>query len=425
MKSFPLRGPLLCLILVGLAACSKHKPAAPPPPRVSVVTVHKQDVPLTRDLVGRLSPYFSANVTARVSGLLLKRVYNEGSQVREGQLLFQIDPTFYKAQLDNNVALLAQDQATYVNNHITAVRNRKLLPVGSVSQQTVDNSDALERSSAAKVKADEALVESSRINLDYTRVTSPISGIAGQQLVTGGAVVGSSNSDTGASGTLLTTVQQIDPSYVNFTISAADLVTLRQAQNTGSVALSKQNKTSVEITLPDGSPYGQLGTLDFTDVTVNATTGAVNLRALVANAQHVLLPGMYVNVTINLGQQNNVILVPQQALLRDTVGSYMYVAGADNKIVRKDIEAAYQYKNSWIVTSGLAEGDRVLVDHLQSVHEAQPVEPVAWQPPTAAPASGAAATDAPAPNAAASATATSGAAAASAPDTASAASRTQ
>jgi membrane fusion protein, multidrug efflux system len=429
MKSFPLRGPLLCLLLVGLAACSKQKPPAPPPPHVSVVTVHKQDVPLTRDLVGRLSPYYSANVTARVSGVLQKRVYKEGSQVREGQLLFQIDPTFYKAQLDNNLALLAQDQATYVNNHITAVRNRKLLPVGSVSQQTVDNSDAAERSSAAKVKADQALVESSRINLDYTRVTSPISGIASQQLVTAGAVVGSSNSDTGAAGTLLTTVQQIDPSYVNFTISAADLVTLRQAATKGSVALTNQNKTTVEVTLPDGSLYDKVGTLDFTDVTVNATTGAVNLRALVANPNQVLLPGMYVNLIINLGMQNNVILVPQQALLRDTVGSYMYTVSQDNKIVRKDITAAYQYKNSWIVTAGLDDGDRVLVTQLQSVHEAQPVVPVAWQPPAAA-ASGAAAASAPAAASAAtpaatSAAMTSGAAAASAPETASAASRAQ
>jgi membrane fusion protein (multidrug efflux system) len=411
---------------VGLAACSKHKPPAPPPPHVSVVTVHRQDVPLTRDLVGRLSPYYSANVTARVSGVLQKRVYKEGSQVREGQLLFQIDPTFYKAQLDNNLALLAQDQATYVNDHITAVRNRKLLPVGSVSQQTVDNSDAAERSAAAKVKADQAVVESSRINLDYTRVTSPISGIASQQLVTAGAVVGSSNNDTGAAGTLLTTVQQIDPSYVNFTISAADLVTLRQAATKGSVALTNQTKTTVEVTLPDGSLYDKVGTLDFTDVTVNATTGAVNLRALVANPNQVLLPGMYVNLTINLGQQNNVILVPQQALLRDTVGSYMYTVGADNKIVRKDITAAYQYKNSWIVTAGLDEGDRVLVSQLQSVHEAEPVVPVAWQPP----ASGAAAASAPAaagaaPAPAASGAMTSGAAAASAPDTASAASRAQ
>jgi len=148
-----------------------------------VVKVRTQTVPLTRQLVGRLSPYYSANVTARVSGLILKRDYTEGSEVRPGQLLFEIDPTFYKTQLDNDLALLEEDRATYVNDHITAERNRKLLPVGSVSQQTVDNSDAAERSAAAKVRADQATVESARVNLAYTRVTSPIGGIAGQQLV--------------------------------------------------------------------------------------------------------------------------------------------------------------------------------------------------------------------------------------------------
>ncbi|HVE07711.1 MAG TPA: efflux RND transporter periplasmic adaptor subunit [Paraburkholderia sp.] len=419
MKSFPLSGPLLCLSLVVLAACSKNKPAAPPPPKVAVVTVHKQDVPLTRQLIGRLSPYYSANVTARVSGLLLKRTYKEGSTVREGQVLFQIDPTFYQAQLNNDLAQLAQDKATYINDHVTAERNRKLLPVGSVSQQTVDNSDAAERSAAAKLQADEALIQSARINLDYTRVTSPITGIASQQLVTAGAIVGSSVSDTGSSGTLLTTVQQIDPSYVNFTISAADLVTLRQAQTTGSVALAQQDKTTVQITLPDGSHYSRLGTLDFSDVTVNATTNAVNLRALVANPDHVLLPGMYVTLTVNMGQQNNVILVPQQALLRDTVGAYMYAVGPDNKVKRKDITTANSYRNQWIVTDGLDDGDRIMVNNLQSVHGGEPVEPTAWQPPAAA--SSAAAAMAPAAPAAAPAASPP----ASAPASASAASGAQ
>src|SRR5258708_1932229 len=160
MKPLPLRMPLLGLglsALAALAACSKSNPASPAPPQVAVVKVNTQTVPLTRQLVGRLSPYYSANVTARVSGVLLKRVYKEGGEVRQGQMLFEIDPTFYKTQLDNDLALLAEDQATYVNDRITAERNRKLLPVGSVSQQTVDNSDAAERSALAKVKADQAI----------------------------------------------------------------------------------------------------------------------------------------------------------------------------------------------------------------------------------------------------------------------------
>jgi membrane fusion protein (multidrug efflux system) len=344
-------------------------------------------VDLTKQLVGRLSSYYYANVTARVSGVLLKRAYTEGAQVHQGQLLFQIDPSYYKTQLDSDLALLAEDQATYVNDHITAERYHQLLPVGSVSQQTVDNADAAERSAAAKVKADEATVESARLYLSYTRVTSPISGVAGQQQVTEGAVVGSSTSDAGSGGTLLTTVQQIDPAYINFTISAADLITLRQAQGKGSVALAQRNKSTVQIGLPNGSIYDRPGTLDFSDVAVNATTGAVNLRARVPNAEHELLPGMYVTLTVNLGSQNNVFLIPQQALQRDTVGAYLLVVGQDGKVARKDVSTTNSQGADWIVTGGIANGDQVIVVGLQAVHEGGQAKTSPWQP-SKAPAPG-------------------------------------
>ncbi|MFP6562436.1 efflux RND transporter periplasmic adaptor subunit [Paraburkholderia sp. B3] len=358
---------------------------------MSVVKAEPQNVPLKRDLVGRLSAWYSANVTARVSGVLLKRVYTEGATVKEGQLLFVIDPAYYQSVLDNDLATLAEDQATYVNDHVTAVRYRQLLPVGSVSQQTVDNADAAERSAAAKVKADQAAINGARLSLGYTKVTSPISGIAGQQQVTEGAVVGSSTADAGTGGTLLTTVQQIDPLYLNFTISAADLVTLRQAQSQGNVALASQNATTVQITLPNGSPYDQTGTLDFSDVTVNSTTGAVNLRARIPNPQHQLLPGMYVSLTVDLGQHNGVYLIPQQAIQRDTVGAFAMVVDPSGKVARKDVEARDADGNNWIVTGGLAEGDEVIVKGLQSVHEGVSVKASAWQPDSAgaAPASGA------------------------------------
>jgi membrane fusion protein, multidrug efflux system len=384
MKSRSQRSALSYLCLIVLAACSKGTPP-PPPTQVAVVKAQSQSVPLERQFVGRLSPYYSANVTARVSGVLLRRNYTEGSQVRAGQLLFEIDPVFYRAQLNNDLALLAEDQATYVNDHITAVRNRKLLPVGSVSQQTVDNSDAAERSAAAKVKADEATVESARVSLNYTRVTAPIGGIAGQQQVTAGAVVGNSTSDTGGSGTLLTTVQQINPMYVNFTISSADLATLQDSQSAGSVDLSQQSHTTVQIALPNRASYGTAGTLDFSDVTVNAATGAVNLRALVANPQRRLLPGMYVTLTVNFGQQNNVFLIPQQAVQRDTVGAFVFVVNANNKVGRKDVVATDSLGNKWIVTQGLADGDQIIVTGVQMVREGAPVKVVAWQPPAAAP----------------------------------------
>ena len=390
MKSRSQRSALSYLCLIVLAACSKSAPP-PPPAQVAVVKAQSQSVPLERQFVGRLSPYYSANVTARVSGVLLRRIYTEGSQVRAGQLLFEIDPVFYRAQLNNDLALLAEDQATYVNDHITALRNRKLLPVGSVSQQTVDNSDAAERSAAAKVKADEATVASARVSLNYTRVTAPIGGIAGQQQVTAGAVVGNSTSDTGGSGTLLTTVQQIDPMYVNFTISSADLATLQDSQSAGSVDLSQQNHTTVRIALPNRASYGTPGTLDFSDVTVNAATGSVNLRALVANSQRRLLPGMYVTLTVNFGQQKNVFLIPQQGVQRDTVGAYVLVVGADSKVERKDVVAIDSLGNNWIVTQGLADGDQIIVTGVQMAKEGAPVKTVAWQPPAA---SGAAAVSA-------------------------------
>lgn len=384
MKSIP----LLCLGLFALSAlsgCGKSSQAsAPPPPQVGVVAVQPTTVALTRDLVGRLSPYLSANVTARVSGVLIKRIYKEGSDVKAGQVLFEIDPAYYQAQLNNDLGILGEDQATYLNDKVNAARFHKLLPVGSVSQQTVDNADALVRSDAAKVKADQALVDSAKVNLGYTKVTSPISGIASQQQVTVGAVVGSSTADAGSGGTLLTTVNQLDPLYVNFTISAADLLTLREAASRGNVALSQQDKMTVQIALPNGSPYDQLGTLDFSDVTVNATTGAVNLRALVPNAQHTLLPGMYVTMTVNLGQQHDIFLVPQQAVQRDTVGAYALVVDANSKVTRKDITATDNSGNNWIVTGGLAAGDQVIVSGLQGAHEGAQVKASPWQAPAAA-----------------------------------------
>lgn len=369
MKLSPSRALVLILGAAMLAACSHSTPPAPPPPTVDVLTAHAKSIPLIRQFVGRLSPFYSANVTARVSGVLDKRVYAEGTAVRKGQVLFEIDPSFYKTQLDSAVAQLAQDQATYVDDRVTAERNRALLPVGSISQQTVDNSDAAERGAAARVQADRASVESARISLGYTRVTSPIAGIAGQQLVTAGAIVGNGTNDAGTAGTLLTTVQQIDSVYVNFTMSSADLTSLRQSADHGGVDLVSQNATTVQVSLPNGAPYDHTGTLDFSDVAVNATTGAVNLRALVSNPRHLLLPGMYVTLTADFGRQNDVFLIPQPALLRDTRGAYVLAVGANDNAVRKDVETDGSQGTDWIVTKGLAQGDRIIVTGLQAVRE--------------------------------------------------------
>jgi len=381
-RLLPLRASLLSLGFIALVGCSKDAPPpAAPAPLVGVFTAQPQDVPLKRGLVGRLSAYYYANVTARVSGVLLKRLYPEGSEVKAGQVLFEIDPTYYRTMLDSDLAMLAEDQATEVNDRLMDERYRKLLPVGSVSQQMVDTADAAERSALAKVKADEAAVEGARVNLSYTKVISPITGIAGEQQVTAGAVVGNGTADAGAGGTLLTTVQQIDPLYVNFTISSADLLTLRQAQSGGDVALAAPHDVKVQLDLPNGTTYDQLGTLDFSDVSVNSVTGAVNLRARVPNPRHELLPGMYVSLNVDLGEQKSAFLIPQQAIERDTVGAYAMVIGKDGKVARKDVQTTDSYGNDWIVTSGLSDGDQVIVSGLQTVHEGVLAKGSPWVEP--------------------------------------------
>ena len=387
MKSPSLRAPALCLGLLALTACGKKEQGPPqmPPPQVGVITAQPQNEPLTKDLVGRLSAFRSADVRARVAGVLLKRDYVEGSDVKKGQPLFQIDPAPLKAALAAADASLAQAQATYTNAKVNAQRSRELAPKGYISKSDLDNALASERTAAAAVQAARANVQSARINLGYANVTSPIDGRAGQQQVTEGALVGSGTA------TLLTTVDQIDPLYVNFTMSVADMEQLRQAQTSGGVTLAQPNQASVRVTLPDGSAYAELGTLDFTAVTVDPSTGALNLRAQIPNPKHSLLPGMYVTLQAKLGEQHKVFVIPQQAVLRDTVGAYVFVVGADGKTKRHDVVAASMSGGNWVITSGLAAGDQVVVSGVQNVREDAPAKASPWQPQAAAggkPASG-------------------------------------
>ncbi|HEY9131897.1 MAG TPA: efflux RND transporter periplasmic adaptor subunit [Dyella sp.] len=376
MKSTSLRTPVLCLSLLALAACGKKDQAPPqaPPPEVGVIKAQTQSTPLTEELVGRLSPYRSADVRARVPGVLLKRTYTEGANVKEGQVMFQIDPAPLKAVLANAQGNLAQQVATYTNNKIAAQRARELAPKGYISKSDLDNAEAAERNAAAAVQAARANVESAKINLGFTSVTAPISGRSNQQQVTEGALVG--QSDT----TLLTTVDQIDKLYVNFTMSVADLDRLRGAASKGDVTLAGQDKTTVQVTLPDGSRYQPDALLDFSSTTVNPTTGAVNLRAVVQNPDQRLLPGQYVTLTANLGEQHNVFLIPQQGILRDVSGAYALIVGADGKVVRKGVTANNMSNGNWIVTGGLTAGDQVIVSGVQAVQPGAPAKASPWQP---------------------------------------------
>jgi len=370
--SVPVATTLACL----LGACSPHAPAPPAPlPQVAVVVARAQPVPLTRDLVGRLSATRSADVRARVAGVLLKRLYTEGSDVKAGQPLFQIDPAPLAAALDGAQAALAQAQANAINAHIAAQRTRDLIASGLVSRSDLDNAEAAERSTAAAVQQARAAVSTARINLGYASVTAPIAGRAGQQGVTEGALVGQGDA------TLLTTVDQIDPIYVNFDEPAIDIGRLRRAAGSGSVTAAEDKPVSVQLTLPDGSAYAHAGTLDFTGITVDPSTGAVALRGIIPNPDHQLLPGMFVGVRLISGEVGRGFLVPQAALQRDGTGPYVLVVGADDRVVQKRVATETLSGPDWVVTQGLADGDRVVVSGTQSARPGASVAAVPYARP--------------------------------------------
>lgn len=363
--------------LTALATGCSKPPAqqqAPPPTEVGVIAAHAQSVPLTQDLVGRVSALRTADVRARAAGILQKRSYTEGSDVKEGQVLFEIDPAPLRAALNAQLANLASAQATYTNNHIAAERARSVAAKGLLSKADVDTAEAAERTSAAAVKQAQANVESSRITLGYTSVTAPISGRAGQQQVTEGALVGQSDA------TLLTTIEQIDPVYVNFSKAVNEIDALRRAAASGSVRLTEPGKAKVNVLRSDGSTSDASGTLDFLDTAVDAATGAVSLRAIVPNPDHALLPGQYVNVRVTLGELTRAWLVSQQALQRDGNGAYVLVVGADGKVAQKRVKAETLRGSDWIVTDGLADGDQIIVSGVMKVKPGATAKATPWQP---------------------------------------------
>lgn len=382
-----------CLLATLLAGCGKSPsqdaPPSPPPPEVGVIAAQPESVPLQRSLVGRLSAFRSADVRARVAGVLQKRVYEEGSDVREGDILFEIDPAPLKAALDAANASQAQAQATFANSRVAAERARELAPKGFVSRADRDNAEAAERSASAALAQAKANVQAARINLGYATVRAPIAGRAGKQEVTEGALVGQGEA------TLLTTIDQVDPLYVNFTLSVAELARMRRAREAGHATLAGAGQAELVVELPDGSAYAPRGVLNFSDTAVDPATGAVRLRAQIPNPDRVLLPGMYVTIEAELGQQNGVFRVPQPAVLRDAEGPYVYVVGADGVVVRKGIQADESRDGHWLVSAGLAAGDQVVVSGVQRVQAGKPAQAVPWQPdappavPPASPPAGA------------------------------------
>jgi membrane fusion protein (multidrug efflux system) len=374
---------------VFLAACGQ-KSSAPPQqtPEVGVVTVQPTAVPVVTELPGRTSAFLVAQVRARVDGIVLRREFTEGGDVKAGQRLYQIDPAPYIATLNNAKAALAKAQANLATTTAQASRYKVLVAANAVSKQDYDNAVAAQGQAAADVAAGKAAVDTARINLGYTDVTSPISGRIGLSQVTPGAYVQAS------AATLMSTVQQLDPVYVDLTQSSLDGLKLRRQVQEGRLKTSGPNAAKVTLILEDGRPYPVPGKLQFSDVTVDQTTGSVTLRAVFANPQHVLLPGMFVRARIEEGVNDRALVIPQIGITHDPKGNpTALVVGPDNKVAVRSLVTAGTQGVNWVVDSGLNPGDRVIVQGVDKVHPGMTVKAAAAQLP-ASPASGPAASDA-------------------------------
>jgi membrane fusion protein (multidrug efflux system) len=378
MTTSLLRGAGAALLALAVGACSHSAPPASAPVEVGVVTARATDIPVVRSYPGRLAATLTAQVRARVTGIVLKRVYREGTDVAAGDVLFKIDPAPLQASLRAAQGQLAQAEATARNAELKAERSREIGARGLLAKQDVDDAVAAAAEAAAAVKAARANVQNARIDLGYATVTAPIAGRAGRANVTQGALVSPTDSQP------LTTLRVIDPIYANFSEPMAEVERLRQSERSGGLKLAAPDKAEVRIVLPDGSAYPHAGTLDFTDLAVDPQTGAVDLRALLPNPDHSLLPGMFVKIRLTLGTLRHAFLVPQAAIQRDNAGAYVYVVGAGDRIVEKRVELGDQRGADWIVPSGIEAGAQVVVSGIQKVRVGEPVKPVSHGP--AAPA---------------------------------------
>ncbi len=368
---------LAAMVLTG---CGSAKPATTtPPPEVSVLTVHRGSVPITTELPGRTSAYLVAQVRARVDGIVLKRDFKEGSEVKAGQRLYQIDPAPYIAALNSAQASLQKAEANLMSTTAQVERYKILVAANAVSKQDYDNAVAAQGQAAADVGTGKAAVDTARINLGYTNVVSPIIGRTGVSQVTQGAFVQAS------AATLLATVQQIDPIYVDLTQSSVEGLQLRRDVATGQLKVNGPEQAKVTLLLEDGRQYPQTGFLQFTDITVDQGTGSVTVRAIFPNPRGVLLPGMFVRARIEEGVSENAILVPQVGVTHDPTGhAIALVVGSDNKVAMHTLQLRSTSGNQWIVDGGLNDGDRVIVAGVQKVQPGVVVQPVESQTATAA-----------------------------------------
>jgi membrane fusion protein (multidrug efflux system) len=382
-----LRGLALPLFVVAaLAGCGAEKKEAakgpPPTPQVGVIPVRSATVPVVREYVGNVAAYRSVEITARVEGILEQRHFTEGTDVKKGQLLYTIDSSQYQQALKNAEGALANAQAGLANARAKAARLEPLVKEEAISRQEYDDAVAAAKSAQAQVDSATANVESAKLNLGYTKVYATESGRIGQTQVPEGRLVGRGQP------TLLATIDKIDPIYVTFTTPDRDALVLRRAIEKGEIRVGAGAGTA-RFVLPDGSELTDVGRIDFTAAEVNKDTGTITQRAVIGNAKRQLLPGMFVNVELKVGERPNAVIIPQKAVVKVPNGHIAWVVGPDNKVERRDLVVGEWSGDDWIIEKGIAAGDRVVVDGVQRVQPGMVVAPGAVGAASARPAAAA------------------------------------
>lgn len=363
---FIVRAILLSTVLSGgilLVGCDrKQQPAPPTVPEVAVLTVQPQQAVLNTELPGRTSAYLVAEIRPQVNGLIQKRLFTEGSDVNAGQVLYQIDPAPFEATLNNAKAALHRAEATLPSIRSRAERYKELLADKAVSQQDYDDAASALNQADADIQYWKAMVETAKINLGYTSVTAPISGRIGKSSITDGALV------TAYQPLALATIQQLDPIYVDVPQSTAELLRLNRRMEGGHLNQNGTNQKKVKLLMEDGTPYPREGTLQFRDVSVDSTTGSVILRIVFPNPHEALLPGMFVRAVVQEGIQEQAILVPQQAVSRDVKGNpFTLIVDTEEKVQQRMLTLDRAIGDKWLISSGLASGDRLIVEGIQKV----------------------------------------------------------
>lgn len=363
------------VVLFAVAACGKsdQQASAPPPTEVSVITVKPGPLGVTNELPGRLESTRIAEIRARVPGVVLKRTFREGSDVKAGATLFLIDPAQFKATYNSANAAVARAEATLMQAELKEKRYKPLVATNAISKQEYDDVTATLKQAEADLASAKASRDTARLSLDYATVTSPISGRIGRALVTEGALVGQNET------TPLATVQQIDPIYVNMTQSSTEILQLQRAMASGKLKSAGKGQVKVTLITEDGQEYAQSGKLLFSDLTVDESSGAVTLRAEFPNPDRQLLPGMYVRARVEQAINENAITVPQQAITRTPDGSAVMVVSAESKVVSRSVKTGPASGDSWVINDGLKEGDQVIVEGLQKVQPGATVKAVQWK----------------------------------------------